>query len=76
MGTISQDSALLIQAAGGLNNESILDGILLALEASVSVSPGGIVGEIISGGNINIASGAGVKVLLRLCPTAVLPCYC
>jgi hypothetical protein len=50
-----------VQFAGGLNNESVLDGIVLAPDAQISVTPGKIVGEIISGGNINIASGGGVQ---------------
>ena len=37
------------------------DGIVLAPDAQISVTPGKIVGEIISGGNINIASGGGVQ---------------
>jgi hypothetical protein len=50
-----------VQLAGGLNNESVLDGIVLAPDAQISVTPGKIVGEIISGGNINVASGGGVQ---------------
>jgi len=47
--------------SGGLNNECILDGILLAEDASVSLTPGEVTGEIISGQNINIASGGSVS---------------
>jgi hypothetical protein len=50
-----------VQLAGGLNNESVLDGTLLAPDASVSVAPGMVVGEVISGGNTNIASGGQVQ---------------
>jgi hypothetical protein len=47
--------------SGGLNNESVLDGILLAEDASVSLTPGAVDGEVISGENINIASGGSVN---------------
>ena len=47
--------------SGGLNNESVLDGIILAPDASISLTPGAVNGEIIGGGNINIASGGSVQ---------------
>lgn len=47
--------------SGGLNNECVLNGILLAEDASVSLTPGEVNGEIISGENINIASGGSVS---------------
>ena len=50
-----------VQLAGGLNNESVLDGIVLAPDAQISETPGSILGEIISGQNINIASGAKIQ---------------
>jgi hypothetical protein len=50
-----------VQLAGGLNDESVLDGTVLAPDASNPVTPGMVVGEIISGGNISIASGGGVQ---------------
>jgi hypothetical protein len=43
------------------NRESVLDGIVLAPDAQISETPGSIVGEIISGRNINIASGAKIQ---------------
>jgi hypothetical protein len=57
-----------VQLAGGLNNESVLDGIILAPDAQISETPGNIVGEIISGQNINIASGAKIQG-----PTTTVP---
>jgi hypothetical protein len=45
---------------GGLNQESILDGLVLAPDAQVAITPGIVNGEIISGQNVQIASGASV----------------
>jgi choice-of-anchor A domain-containing protein len=49
-----------ISTSGGLNNESVLNGILLAPNSSVALSPGQINGELIAGGSIDLASGAEV----------------
>jgi hypothetical protein len=48
--------------AGGLNNESVLDGIVLAPNAGFAEAPGSVVGEIISGGNQGIGIASGGKV--------------
>ena len=50
-----------LSTSGGLNNESVLAGIFLAPDAQVQLSPGALTGEIISGQNIGIASGANVS---------------
>ena len=47
--------------SGGLATESVLHGIILAPDASISLTPGLIVGEMISGEGINIASGGTIK---------------
>jgi len=51
-----------VQTSGGLNNESVLAGTILAPNENVQLTPGSLTGEIISGQNINIASGASVHV--------------
>lgn len=49
-----------LSTSGGLNNESEIHGIVLAVNGSASLSPGLVIGEIIAGQNINISSGAEV----------------
>jgi hypothetical protein len=47
--------------SGGLNNESVVDGILLAPHRGIQFSPGQVNGELISGGNISLVSGGNVN---------------
>jgi hypothetical protein len=49
-----------LHTSGGLNNESVINGILLAPNSNIGFSPGQINGELIAGGAIQLASGAGV----------------
>jgi hypothetical protein len=49
-----------VALTGGLDHESVLNGIILAPDASISITPGLVIGEIIGGENINIASGGSV----------------
>jgi hypothetical protein len=50
-----------VHTSGGLGNESVINGILLAPNRSIGLSPGLINGELISGGpSIQLASGASV----------------
>jgi hypothetical protein len=50
-----------LSTSGGLNNESTLAGVFLALNGQIALSPGALTGEIISGKNIGIASGGSVN---------------
>jgi hypothetical protein len=50
-----------VQTSGGLNNESVLAGTILAPNENVQLTPGALTGEIIGGKNISIASGASVS---------------
>jgi hypothetical protein len=60
-----------VATSGGLNNESVIHGIVLAPDASISLTPGLVVGEIIGGENINIASGGSI-IAVPEAPTSSL----
>jgi choice-of-anchor A domain-containing protein len=47
--------------SGGLNDESVITGTLLVPFGDVSLTPGLVNGRILSGGSINIASGAAIN---------------
>jgi hypothetical protein len=59
------ESSQAVGFSGGLNNECELDGVLLAENAQVHLTPGFVNGEIISGQSINIASGGSVTASTR-----------
>ncbi len=50
-----------VATSGGLDNESIINGIILAPYAPISLTPGLVNGEIIGGDSINIASGGAIN---------------
>jgi hypothetical protein len=51
-----------VQTSGGLNNESVINGVLLATGRNIGLSPGLINGELIAGGqSIHLVSGASVN---------------
>jgi hypothetical protein len=51
-----------LQTSGGLNNASLINGILLAPNASIAFAPGLVNGELIAGGqSIHLVSGASVN---------------
>lgn len=58
---ITRNGGTGLGMSGGLSTESVLYGIVLANKSQVSVTPGLVVGEIISGDNVSIASGAQVE---------------
>jgi len=50
-----------VQTSGGLNNESVINGIVLDLTGQIAMAPGAINGELIAGGNNpQIVSGGSV----------------
>jgi exosortase len=52
----------VVEACGGLNNESIINGILLAPNGSIGFAPGLVNGEVIAGGStIHFVSGASIN---------------
>jgi len=58
-----------LQTSGGLNQESIVDGILLASQRNVGFSPGQVNGELLAGGtNIQIVSGGNVSAVVTPVP--------
>jgi choice-of-anchor A domain-containing protein len=59
-----------VATSGGLNQESVLTGIVLAPLAQVHLTPGAVTGEIIAGDNINIASGGSIKGVPEPSPMA------
>ena len=51
-----------LQTSGGLNNESVINGIVLDANGSVAMAPGLINGELIAGGqSVHLVSGASVN---------------
>lgn len=51
-----------VQTSGGLNNESIVNGILLAPHSGIAFAPGLINGELIAGGQtVHLVSGASIN---------------
>lgn len=61
-----------IQTSGGLNNESVINGIILAPNSGVAMAPGLINGELIAGGStIHLVSGASVELPMTPPPSSV-----
>jgi len=58
-----------VQTSGGLNNESVIDGIVLDKSGQINLAPGEINGELIAGGNNpQIVSGASVNQVINNTP--------
>lgn len=61
-----------VQTSGGLNNESVVNGILLALNSGIAFAPALVNGELIAGqamgSNIQIVSGANVNGMMQTTP--------
>jgi len=49
-------------ASGGLNNESVVDGISMDLTPNIQLTPGAVNGEVIGGKDISFVSGGSVEV--------------
>jgi hypothetical protein len=50
-----------VSTSGGLNNESVINGVVLDPTGNLQLTPGLVNGEIIGGGSISLASGATVN---------------
>jgi hypothetical protein len=58
-----------VSASGGLNNESVINGILLAPKSGIAFAPGLINGEAIAGGStIHFVSGANLTFTVLIVP--------
>jgi hypothetical protein len=58
---INVTSTAQLQTSGGLNNESVINGILLAPNAKIGFAPGQVEGELIAGGQqVHLVSGSNV----------------
>ena len=72
-------SGNVVMTSGGLNNESIINGIILTPHGGIAMAPGLINGELIAGGQtVHLVSGAGVNQVpepstLLLLLTALAP---
>jgi hypothetical protein len=62
-----------ISTSGGLNNESVINGIVLAPNSGVAMAPGLINGELIAGGStIHIVSGGSVNSVPAVVPAPLI----
>jgi len=56
-----------VQTSGGLNNESVVNGILLAPNSGIAFAPGLINGELIAGGQtVHLVSGANTNEVISI----------